>query len=417
MILPSVFRHNAFATMWLGRLLTNIATLIQSVAIGWMVYTLARQTHNENYSMFLVGMVGLAQFIPMFLLALLAGETADRYDRRAILLCCGILQMSCAATFALIAAQPEVSLVWLFIVAGIFGVSRAFGSPALFSVLPSLVPRAELSKAIAFNTLSVQTGMIFGPWIGGMLCAFSPALANATACGLYVVASVAWLMLLRMPVNITPANSNGMSRLGMIREGLGHLWGSKVVLGAISLDLFAVLLGGVTALLPAYARDILQTGPEGFGHLRSAFALGAGLTTLCLALRPLKRNAGKWMLGSVALYGAATFCFALSREADWSMVALAVAGAADSVSVFMRQNLVQIMTPDAMRGRVSAVSGLFVSASNELGEFESGVVARFVGIVGSAVIGGLGSIVVTLLWAKIFPALRKADRLHPIVTK
>jgi MFS family permease len=417
MNLPSVFRHNAFSTMWFGRLLTNIATLIQSVAIGWMVYSIARHAHNESYSMFLVGMVGLAQFIPMFALALLAGETADRYDRRVILFCCGLLQISCAAAFSLIAMQPDISLTLIFIVAGFFGVARAFGSPALFSVLPALVPRNELSKAIAFNTLSVQTGMILGPWIGGVLCAFSPALANATSCGLYLIASVAWFFLIKMPVNTNPANGNGMSRLGMIREGLTHLWGSKVVLGAISLDLFAVLLGGVTALLPAYARDILQTGPEGFGHLRSAFAVGAGGTTLALALWPLKRNAGKWMLGSVIIYGISTLFFALSREAGWSMLALAIAGSADSVSVFMRQNLVQMMTPDAMRGRVSAVSGLFVSASNELGEFESGVAARFFGVVGSAVFGGIGSILVTALWAKIFPALRNADHLIPASPK
>jgi hypothetical protein len=197
----------------------------------------------------------------------------------------------------------------------------------------------------------------------------------------------------------------------MIREGLVHLWDSKIVFGAVSLDLFAVLLGGVTSLLPVYAKDILHIGPEGFGHLRAAFALGGGSMTLCLALRPLMRHAGKWMLGGVMIYGVATVCFALSTDFWFSIVMLAIAGAADSISVFVRQNLVQIVTPDAMRGRVSAVSGLFISASNELGEFESGVAARLLGAVGSAVFGGAGSIAVTLIWSRLFPALRKADRL------
>ena len=413
MFLPSVFRHPAFATMWIGRLLTNIATMLQSIAIGWLVYSIARLTHDEQHSMFLVGMVGLAQFVPMFALALVAGEAADRYDRRAILFYCGLLQASCAAAFTLLALQPHVSLPILFIVAGFFGVSRTFGMPAGASIVPALVPRDELPKAIACNSLTVQVGMILGPWLGGMLCAITPALANAASCVLYLVAAVAWLFLLKMPVVAKPTNGHDAARLTMIREGLAHLWSSKVVLGAISLDLFAVLLGGVTALLPAYAKDILNIGPEGFGYLRSAFALGAGLTTLSLALKPIKRNAGKWMLGGVAVYGVATLCFAISREPGLSMLALAVAGAADSISVFMRQNLVQIVTPDAMRGRVSAVSSLFISASNELGEFESGVAARFFGVVGSAVFGGVGSVVVTTLWSKIFPALRKADHLNP----
>ncbi|WP_310598764.1 MFS transporter [Desulfobulbus sp.] len=412
-MLPSVFRHSAFTTLWLGRILTNIATLIQSVAIGWLVYTLARQTHDEQYSMFLVGMVGLAQFTPMFLLALLAGETADRYDRRLILLCCGLLQSACAAAFSLLAMQPSVPLGSIFLVAGFFGIARAFGSPALFSVLPALVPREELTRAIAFNTLSVQVGTIAGPWAGGLLCALSPVLATGSSCLLYLVATLAWGLLLRMPITARAAQPAGASRLTMIHEGLRHLWGSKVVLGAISLDLFAVLLGGVTALLPAYAKDVLHIGPEGFGSLRSAFAIGAGATTLALALWPLNRHAGKWMLGSVALYGTATLFFALSRQTGWSMLALAVAGCADSVSVFMRQNLVQLLTPDTMRGRVSAVSGLFISASNELGEFESGVAARLLGIVGSAVFGGVGSLMVTVLWARLFPSLRTADHLAP----
>jgi MFS family permease len=409
---PSVFRHRAYATMWIGRLLTTIGSLTQSVAIGWSVYSIARQTHDEQQSMFLVGMIGLAQFLPMFALALIAGETADRYDRRKILFSCGALQVCCAAAFTLLSLQAHPPLLPIFVVAGFFGIGRAFSMPAGASLVPLLVPIDELPKAIAWNTFSVQSGMILGPWVGGVLSELAPAYANATACALFLLACASWVVLVKMPLKVKARQSEA-SRLTMIREGLSHLWRSKIVLGAISLDLFAVLLGGVTALLPAFAKDILFIGPEGFGHLRSSFAAGAGCLTLCLALWPIKRHAGKWMMGGVIIYGLATLCFAFSRDVLLSMLLLAVAGAADSISVFVRQNLVQIITPDVMRGRVSAVSGLFISASNELGEFESGVAARFLGIVGSAVFGGAGSIVITGLWAKIFPALRKADRLMP----
>jgi MFS family permease len=382
----TVFSHRPFATMWVGRLLNNVGTLTQSVAIGWEVYATARLNHDPQQSMLYVGFVGLAQFLPMFALALLAGETADRYDRRIILFCCGLFQAICAAAFTYVSSRPEISLAAIFVVAGFFGIARAFAMPAGTSLLPALVPRDILPKAIAWNTLGVQGGMIFGPWLGGFLCAITPALANGVACGLNLLACITGIMLLRM-------------------------WDSKIVLGAISLDLFAVLLGGVTALLPAYAKDILDTGPEGFGHLRSSFALGAGAMTLCLAANPIRRHAGFWILGSVILYGIATLVFALSRIEILSMIALAIAGAGDSVSVFVRQSLVQIVTPDAMRGRVSAVSGLFISPSNELGEFESGVAARLLGVVGSALFGGAGSIIVTGIWARLFPSLRKADRL------
>ncbi len=407
----SVFRHRPFAVMWTGRVFSQIAALTQSVAIGWSVYTIARQSHDEQHSMFLVGMVGLAQFVPMFFLSLLAGTVADKYDRRKILAACYGGMMVCAALYTFVIAQPHPSLVLIFLVATLFGLGRTFGAPAATSMVPALVPRDVLPRAIAWNTLAVQTGMVIGPWLGGILCGISPVVANATACAMYGVATTAVLMLLRFPIN-AKAVQTGASRVTMIREGLLHLWSSKIILGAISLDLFAVLLGGVTSLLPAYAKDVLFIGPEGFGHLRSALALGGGLTTLTLAMYPLKRHAGKWMLGGVTLYGIATLCFAYSENFWLSMGALMIAGIGDSLSVFVRQNLVQIVTPDTMRGRVSAVSGLFISASNELGEFESGVAARFLGVVGAAVFGGVGSVIVTGLWAKMFPALREADRLE-----
>ncbi|MBF0414977.1 MAG: MFS transporter [Magnetococcales bacterium] len=411
-VLPfgDVFTHSAFVALWAGRILGNVAAFAQSVAVGWLVYTNARQTYNEQESMFLVGMLGLAQFLPMFALALFAGTAADCYDRRKIILSCNVLQLFCAIGLTYLSLQAAPSLIFIFLISGFFGTARTFEMPARMALTPALVPRDVLPKAIAFNTLGVQFGMIVGPWLGGMLCDYAPSLALAATCGLFFMTSMATLWLLRMPVQGKPQH-NGAARLTMIREGLAHLWANKIVFGAISLDLFAVLLGGVTALLPAYAKDILNIGPEGFGQLRSMFALGAGGMTLLLAVRPIQNFAGHWMLGSVVLFGLATLVFALSRQTGLSMAALMVAGAADSISVFVRHNLVQILTPDAMRGRVSAVSSLFISASNELGEFESGIAARYFGIVGSAVFGGIGSIVVTGLWAYLFPALRQVDRL------
>ena len=396
--------------MWFGRLLEQIATQAQSAAIGWSVYTIARLSYDERESMFLVGMVGLAQFVPMFALTPLAGETADRYDRRKIRLWCVLLQAFCAAAFTVLSLSAHPSLVMIFVVAGFYGGARTFSMPAGTALISALVPSQVLPKAIAWNTLGGQMGRILGPWVGGVLCAINPTLANATAGATYLLVLVTWVVLLGMPIDAKPKH-NGTSRLTMIREGLLHLRDSKIVLGAISLDLFAVFLGGVTALLPAYAKDVLDIGPEGFGDLRTSFAVGAGVMTFGLALHPITRHAGKWMLGGVMMYGVATLCFAFSRNADISMLALAMAGAADSVSVFVRQSLVQVVTPDAMRGRVASVSSLFIGATNELGEFESGVAARFLGVVGSAVFGGVGAIVVTCFCARMFPALRKADRL------
>ncbi|MBF0422688.1 MAG: MFS transporter [Magnetococcales bacterium] len=411
----NVFGYSAFTALWTGRILSNVATFSQGVAIGWLVYANARLTHDEQESMFLVGLLGLAQFLPMFFLALVAGEVADRYDRRRIILACNLLQLCCSMTFAALSLQNHPSLTMIFVTAGWFGMARTFEMPARAALTPALVPPPILPKAIAWNTLGVQGGMIIGPSIGGGLCAISPTLAISISCVLYLISFIAVMQLLRMSINAKPQPS-GTSRLAMIREGLVHLWGSKIVFGAISLDLFAVLFGGVTALLPAYAKDILEIGPDGFGALRSVFALGAGGMTLWLAIRPINHHAGWWMLGGVALYGTATLGFAFSRDLHLSMAALMIAGAGDSISVFVRQNLVQIVTPDAMRGRVSAVSSLFISASNELGEFESGVAAHFLGIVGSAVLGGVCSLMVTGLWAKLFPDLRRADRLVPILS-
>jgi MFS family permease len=397
-------RYPDFSLLLLARFLSSVAMLTQSVTLGWQVYSLARLDHSIEYSSFLVGMIGLAQFVPMFAFVLLAGETADRYDRRKILIACCALQVVCSASLAFLADMERPSLVGIFAVAALFGVGRAFTMPASASMAPMLVPREILPRAIGWNTLAMQGGMVLGPWLGGLLCATSVPAAYGTSAALYVAAGVAVSFI---AANTRPDHKGG-ARLQLIAEGLAYVWSNKIVFGAISLDLFAVLLGGVTALLPVFARDILHIGPDGFGLLRSGPAIGGGLIALALSTRPIQRDAGFWMLVSVAAYGFATIIFAVSTWIWVSMVALAALGAADAVSVFVRQSLIQIVTPDPMRGRVTAVSSLFISASNELGEFESGVAARFLGPIGAAIFGGVGSIALTGVWAKMFPALRDA---------
>jgi MFS family permease len=403
-----VFRHGYFANFWVGRLLSTLGTFTLSVTLGWQVYTIARQTYSVEQSSFLVGMVGLVQFLPLFALSLLAGAAADRYDRRKILLASTLLQLSCATGLAAIALSAHPPLALIFGVAALFGVARAFIIPTASALGPMLVPVDILPRAIAWSSLGTQGGMVLGPWLGGVLCAISSSVSYAAATGLYVAAIAAFVSI---HGNARPVH-NGGSRLTMIREGLAYIWSNKIVFGAISLDLVAVLLGGVTALLPVYAHDILSVGPHGFGLLRSGPAIGGGLMALLLSLRPIHRYAGPWMLWAVLVFGLATIVFAVSRDLTLSMIALVILGAADVISVFIRQSLVQVVTPDIMRGRVSAVSGIFISASNELGEFESGVAARLLGPVGSAILGGVGSMAVTAIWAKLFPALRRADRLE-----
>ncbi len=343
-------RYPDFTLLLTGRFLSTVAMLTQSVTLGWQVYSVARLEHTVAYSSFLVGMIGLVQFVPMFAFVLLAGETADRYDRRKILIACCVLQLGCSAGLAFNAAAPHPSILAIFSIAALFGVGRAFTMPASASLGPMLVPREILPRAIGWNTLAMQTGMVIGPWLGGVLCAVSVPAAYATAAGLYLCAAVAVSLI---TANTKPDHKGG-GRLKLIAEGLSYVWSNKIVFGAISLDLFAVLLGGVTALLPVFARDVLHIGPDGFGLLRSGPAIGGGLMALALSTRPIQRDAGFWMLVSVAIYGFATIIFAVSTWVSISMVALAVLGAADAVSVFVRQSLIQIVTPDPMRGRVTA---------------------------------------------------------------
>jgi MFS family permease len=387
----------------------SFGSQIQSVAMGWQAYAISRRTLDVAHSAFNVSLIGLFTFAPLLLLALPAGETVDRSDRRRVVAFCYAAEAIGVAILTWASFSGQATIALLLAVAVLFGSARAFFSPAMTALGPMLVPRELLPRAIAWNSLAWQTASITGPAFAGLIiAAASPGAAFAATLALYLAAA-ACLILIRRATR--PAAQPG-SRLELVREGLAYVWSNRVVFGAISLDLAAVILGGATALLPAFARDVLHVGAGGFGLLRAGPALGATVVGLGLAVAPIRRRAGLIMFLGVAVYGLATLAFGLSRLLSVSILALAFLGAADMLSVYIRHTLVQLVTPDPMRGRVAAVSTLFISASNELGEFESGVAARFLGAVGAAVFGGVGALAATGLWAWMFPALRKADRLE-----
>jgi MFS family permease len=405
----ALLRERDYMVYLVTRALGVLGTVAQSVTMGWQVYDLAREGRGIAESALFVGFLGLATFLPLFFLALPAGVVADRYPRKIVLAICFAAEALCAGTLVWAALIGALSVSVLIAVAFAFGIARAFRAPAGVALAPMLVPKALLPRAIAWNSLAFQIGTISGPALAGLLVGrWSSAHSYGVSLVLYLVPVIGlWFIS-----NSTKPAAHVGSRVERVREGLSYIWNNKVVLGAISLDLFAVLLGGATALLPVFARDILMVGPEGFGFLRSAPAVGAALVALVLATRPIQRNAGFSMFVGVAVFGMATVVFGLSRSFWLSLGALAVMGGADMVSVYVRQTLIQIVTPDAMRGRVASVSFLFIGASNELGEFESGVTARIFGPVLAAILGGVASLFVTGLWAHIFPALRKVDRLE-----
>ena len=402
----SPFGFRDYRAFWLARLASTIANTMLVVVIGIHVYDIARETMSIAEASFWLGMVGLVQFLPLFLLTLVAGYVADRVDRRWIVRISLASEMLSAAGLAALVWLDAMSLVPLFAVAIVLGIGRAFAGPALGSIAPNLVPRELLPSAIALNSIAWQAGAVVGPLIGGTAYALSIALPYEASATLYAVSLGA--MLLIRPI---PRGNAGASRpLKAVIEGLAYVRDNKIVLGAISLDLFAVLLGGATAMLPVYARDILHVGSEGLGALRAAPAVGAALTAALLARRPLRRHVGAKMFACVALFGFATIVFGESRLMWLSLASLFVIGASDMVSVYVRSSLIQLHTPDEMRGRVSAVSGLFISASNELGEFRTGLVGSALGPVTAVVGGGALAMLVTGLCAWAFPALRKADR-------
>jgi MFS family permease len=409
-VVPSaraLLKERDYLFFWGSRWCGAFAAQIQSVALGWQMYALARRTMGVEQSAFLVGMIGLAAFVPVFLLTLPAGEAADRYERRKVMLACLTGEMISAFLLTLGAWRGFTTPGMLLGVAVLFGASRAFFSPANTAMGPMLVPRALLPRSIAWNSLAWQTASIAGPAAGGLLVAISPAHAFVTALVLYACSGLCVASIRRSTKPVTQPGS----RWTLMKQGLAYVWREKIVFGAISLDLFAVLLGGATALLPVFARDVLHVGAQGFGILRASPAVGATVSALFLAANPIRRKAGVYMFSGVAIFGLATCVFAVSKALWLSVAALAVLGAADMLSVYVRQTLIQLVTPDPMRGRVAAVSSVFIGASNELGEFESGIVARFLGPIGAALFGGVGALIVTGAWSVLFPSLRKADRL------
>ena len=380
------------------------------IVIGWQVYDIARHTMGLKEAAFRLGLIGLVQFIPLFLLTLLTGWTADRLDRRWIARGSVALELGCAIALAWLARTHRTTLFDLYVVAALLGVGRAFAGPALGALAPNLVPREILPKAIAMSSIAWQTGAVLGPALGGYLYAFAPYAPYAVSSILFAVALVC---LLAIPPVPRTELAIGPNPWGQMVDGLRYVRENRLVLGAISLDLFAVLLGGATAMLPVFARDVLHSGAEGLGHLRAAPAVGATLTAAFFSARPLKHNVGVKMLVAVGIFGAATIIFGFSRSMPLSLICLALLGSADMFSVYVRQSLIQLYTPDEMRGRVGAVSSLFISASNELGETESGFLGAIIGPVAAVIAGGVGAIGVVLLWSWWFPELRLAKSFDP----
>lgn len=404
-LFPEPLRVTAFRYFWFARLAWTIGSLGMVIVIGWQVYDIARHTMGLKEAALRLGIIGLVQFIPLFLLTLVTGWTADRVDRRWIARCAVALELLCAAALGWLAWTHTTTLLALYSVAALLGVGRAFAGPALSALAPNLVPRDILPRAIALSSIAWQTGAVLGPALGGYLYAYAPYAPYAASAALFLIAFICLLAI--GPISRMQLN-RGPNPWAQMVEGLKYVRHNRLVLGAISLDLFAVLLGGATAMLPVFARDVLHSGPEGLGHLRAAPAVGATLTAAFFSVRPLKHNVGVKMLVAVAIFGAATVIFGISRSMPLSLACLALLGAADMFSVYVRQSLIQLYTPDEMRGRVGAVSSLFISASNELGETESGFLGALIGPVAAVIAGGFGAIAVVFLWSWWFPELRLA---------
>src|SRR5882762_3249232 len=396
--------HPDFTLYQIARFFIVAALEMQSVAVGWQVYEITHRALD-------LGLVGLAQFLPGVVLFLVAGHAADRRDRRWLLLICYFGFILCSGLLLAITLRDMRSVHLIYGVLLLLGIVRCFNWPARRALLPQLVPVEYFSKAVAWNASTLQAAFILGPSVGGVLYAIfrGPSVV-------YGASLIASLIALAATLRIhSKSQARPAEEMSLITDlaGFRYVWREKVVLGSISLDMFAVLLGGAGALLPVYASDILNAGPWGLGLLRSAPGIGAAIMALFLAKRPIQRRAGAVMLWCVAGFGVFTILFGVSRSLVLSMVALLLVGATDMVSVIIRATLVQIATPDEMRGRVNAVDMLFIGASNELGEFESGLTAHWFGTVPAVVLGGVGTLAVIALWAWLFPELRNADQLHP----
>ncbi|MBV9527314.1 MFS transporter [Sphingomonas sp.] len=409
-LLPEPLRIAGFRAFWIARLSTTIAQMAMVIVIGWQVYDIARHTMGTEAAALRLGIIGLVQFVPLFLLTLVTGWTADRIDRRWIARASVTLELLCALALGWMAWRHTTTLPAIYVIAALLGVARAFAGPALGALAPNLVPREILPRAIALSSIAWQVGAIGGPALGGYLYALAPVAPYAASALLFVIALAG---LFAIPAIPRPELDRSLNPWRQMIEGLHYVRHNRLVLGAISLDLFAVLLGGATAMLPVFARDVLHAGPEGLGHLRAAPAVGATLTAAFFAARPLKQDVGVKMLAAVAVFGLATVIFGLSRSMPLSLACLAVLGAADMFSVYVRQSLIQLYTPDEMRGRVSSVSSLFISASNELGETESGFLAALIGPIPAVIAGGIGAVIVVFVWGWKFPELRLARSFDP----
>ncbi|WJR69257.1 MFS transporter [Neorhizobium sp. CSC1952] len=396
----AAFRHTSYTRFFFARFLSAFSIQIISVSVGWQMYD---ETRNPLY----LGLIGLFQFLPSLLLILVTGSVADRYNRRAIMAICMVVGALCAAALLLLTVTHSFTPWLVFAILIVFGIERAFMGPAVQSLGPNLVPEQDLPNAIAWNSSSWQTAAILGPVVGGLLYGVSAVAAYMVA---FVFLVLAGLLVFMIP---KPAQRNAANKVswGEILAGFRFISGEKVVLGAISLDLFAVLLGGAVALMPIFARDILDLGPWGLGMLRAAPGVGAIAVAIYLAFHPIRHHAGLAMFIGVALFGAGTLIFGLSATPWLSISALMLMGASDMISVYVRETLIALWTPDEVRGRVNAVNMVFVGASNELGEFRAGTMASIFGAVPAVVIGGVGTLAVAVIWSLGFPKLRRIDSL------
>lgn len=398
--LQDLLKQPAFIQLWFSRLTGTSANQMLMVALGWQMYDITASAWD-------LGLVGLYQFLPALLLSLVAGQVVDRFHRARIVALCLALQGVAACGLMAATLGHWVSRDLVLLMSVVMGVARAFQMPAQQALTPMLVPQAMLPRAMAFSSVGLQTAIIGGPALGGLLFAAGASVVYGTCLALLAVGCV---LALRLRYDHAPPPREAINAQSLL-AGLAFVWQRKVILGAISLDLFAVLLGGATALLPMFAKDILHVGPVGLGLLRAAPAAGALLTSLALTRWPLERKVGRRMLWAVAVYGMSTLVFGVSTSFGLSLLMLAVSGCADMVSVVVRQTLVQLETPDHMRGRVGAVNSVFIGASNQLGEFESGATAALLGPVGSVVVGGVGTLLIAMSWFKLFPALARRDKL------
>lgn len=409
-------RYPNFRAYLVGRLCAVLAQYGMMIVLGWQAYNIARETMSTAGASAQLGLIGLAQFLPLFFLTPVTGWVADHFDRRFITRITLSMLAIASGLLAFATYEGWVSLPLIFTIAVIVGIARAFNGPAYGALAPNLVPREVLPNAIAMSSVAWQSGMIAGPAVGGYAYAWTPWGAYAAASGLFLIALIGMLMIGKVP---QAARDTSRHPLRQMIDGFTYVKGNRLVLATITLDLFAVLLAGATALLPVYARDILHVGSRGLGHLAASPGIGAALMALLFSFRPMKKEVGLKMLAAVVLFGLATISFGCTAFApksiaiEMGIASLIVLGAADMISVFVRQSLVQIHTPDEMRGRVSSLSQLTISASNELGEAESGFLAALVGPVAAVIGGGIGAIIITLIWARLFPELRLARTFDP----